>query len=222
MLESVAPEVQPDERELIDRILAGDRDAFDRIYERYLPRVWSFVHKRLGNRADTEETVQEVFFHVFSCLASYREESHFSAWVLGIARRTIAGRFKKKRHPTVPLDAEEAVGAASDRLDRLPRRHKAYPLLDKGGKLAGVVAAAEIERSLSAGQRDRRLRDIARPSSVHAHPDHGLDIVLAKLGQLGVSELPVVSRKDPTRLLGVISIRDVARALARAANDGDR
>lgn len=108
MLESVVRNAQPEEAEWIDRILAGDRDAFDRIYERYLPRVFSFVHKRLGNRADTEETVQEVFFHVFSCLASYREESHFSAWILGIARRTVANRFKKKRHPTIPLDAEEA------------------------------------------------------------------------------------------------------------------
>jgi CBS domain-containing protein len=53
---------------------------------------------------------------------------------------------------------------------------------------------------------------------VHAHPDHGLDTVLAKLGRVGVSELPVVSRKDPTRLLGVVSLRDVARALARSTD----
>jgi CIC family chloride channel protein len=120
----------------------------------------------------------------------------------------------------ITLDAEQAVVAASVRLGGLTRHHKAYPLLDKEGKLAGVVGAADIERSLSAGEGDHRLREIARRTAVHAHPDHGLDTVLAKLGQLGVSELPVVSRKDPTRLLGVISIRDVARAMARAA-DGD-
>lgn len=120
----------------------------------------------------------------------------------------------------VTLDATDTVAAACDRLERLERRHKAYPLLGEGGKLVGVVGAADIERSLSAGEVDRQLRHIARPSSVHAHPDHGLDTVLAKLGQLGVSELPVVSRKDPTRLVGVISMRDVARALARALNDG--
>ena len=150
MLESVAPEVQPDERELIDRILAGDRDAFDRIYERYLPRVWSFVHKRLGNRADTEETVQEVFFHVFSCLASYREESHFSAWVLGIARRTIAGRFKKKRHPTVPLEHEEPEGVdlALPLLGSLPSPHDSYECRERLEQLATLA-----ERELTSEQR---------------------------------------------------------------------
>ena len=119
------------------------------------------------------------------------------------------------------LEAEETAGAASHRLRKRPRRHKAYPLLDGGGRLAGMVAVADIERALEAGEGGRRLRELARAAAVHAHPDHGLDAVLAKLGQLGVSELPVVSRKDPTRLLGIISMRDVARALARAANDGD-
>jgi len=79
-----APGAQPDESELIERILAGDQAAFEQLYDRYLPRVFGFVQKRLDNRADTEETVQEVFFHVFSCLASYRKEAHFAAWVLGI------------------------------------------------------------------------------------------------------------------------------------------
>jgi RNA polymerase sigma-70 factor (ECF subfamily) len=150
MLESVAPGTQPEEVEWIDRILAGDRDAFERIYERYLPRVFSFVRKRLGNRADTEETVQEVFFHVFSCLASYREESHFSAWVLGIARRTVANRFKKKRHPTIPLDTEEA-----ESFERTPALLSAVatPLesYECQERMQRIEAAAE--RELTAEQR---------------------------------------------------------------------
>jgi CBS domain-containing protein len=35
---------------------------------------------------------------------------------------------------------------------------------------------------------------------------------------MGVKALPVVSRKDTTKLLGVITMRDVAAALARAAS----
>jgi RNA polymerase sigma-70 factor (ECF subfamily) len=150
MLESTAQVPSPDERELIARILAGDRAAFDQIYERYLPRVWSFVHKRLGNRADTEETVQEVFFHVFSCLASYREESHFSAWVLGIARRTVAGRFKRKRHPTVPLETEEGESfeLSPALLGSVPTPLESYECRER---LERIEVAAE--RELTAEQR---------------------------------------------------------------------
>ena len=136
---------QPDEAELIDRVLTGDQEAFERLYERYLPRVFGFVNKRLGNRADTEETVQEVFFHVFSCLASYRKESHFAAWVLGIARRTVANRFKRKRHPTVPLEAEEepdSVDFSGPLLGAVPTPHETYECSER---VARLQAAAESE-----------------------------------------------------------------------------
>ena len=97
--------------ELIERLGRGDEEAFNRLYDRYFARVYHFVNKRLRNRADTEETVQEIFTSVYSSIGTYRGDAPFAAWVLGVARRTIANRFKKKRHPTVPLeDDEEPVG----------------------------------------------------------------------------------------------------------------
>jgi len=89
---------------LIERVRNTDHAAFDLLYERYFPRVCGFVRRRLSNRADVEETVQEVFINVFTSLDSFRGEAPFAAWVLGVTRRTIASRFKKKQHVTVPLD----------------------------------------------------------------------------------------------------------------------
>jgi RNA polymerase sigma-70 factor (ECF subfamily) len=89
---------------LIERVRDSDHAAFDLLYERYFPRVCGFARRRLHNRADVEETVQEVFINVFTALDSFRGEAPFAAWVLGVTRRTIASRFKKKRHVTVPLD----------------------------------------------------------------------------------------------------------------------
>ncbi|MGI9589784.1 MAG: RNA polymerase sigma factor [Myxococcota bacterium] len=90
--------------QLIERILAGDEGAFSDLYDRYFTRVYRFVQRRLDNRADVEDTVQEVFIAVFSSLESFRGEAPFGAWVLGISRRTIAARFKRKRHTMVPLE----------------------------------------------------------------------------------------------------------------------
>jgi RNA polymerase sigma-70 factor (ECF subfamily) len=92
----------PDEV-LVKQMCGGDEGAFEELYQRYFPRIYRFVEKRLHNRADTEETVQEVFFNVFSSITSYRGDAPFAAWVFGLTRRTIAGRFKRKRHATVPL-----------------------------------------------------------------------------------------------------------------------
>jgi RNA polymerase sigma-70 factor (ECF subfamily) len=89
---------------LIERVHEGDHAAFDVLYERYFPRVAGFVRRRVSNRADAEEIIQEAFINVFTSLDSFRGEAPFAAWVLGVSRRTIAGRFKKKQHPMVPLD----------------------------------------------------------------------------------------------------------------------
>lgn len=99
---------------LIDRIREGDRAAFDDLYERYFKRIYAFLDKRLNNRADTEETTQEVFINVFSSLDSFRGEAPFAAWIFGLTRRTLASRFKRKRHPTVPLadQDEERIHSA--------------------------------------------------------------------------------------------------------------
>jgi RNA polymerase sigma-70 factor (ECF subfamily) len=90
--------------DLIQRVQQGDHSAFDLLYERYFPRVTGYVRRRINNHADAEETIQEVFINVFTSLDSFRGEAPFAAWVLGVSRRTIAGRFKKKRHLQVPLD----------------------------------------------------------------------------------------------------------------------
>lgn len=92
------------DEELIGKVCGGDHGAFDLLYERYFPRVCGYVRRRIGNPADVDETVQEVFVNVFTSLESFRAEAPFAAWVLGVARRTVAGRFKKQRVATVPID----------------------------------------------------------------------------------------------------------------------
>lgn len=103
----------PDEA-LVDRIRSGDRAAFDELYRRYFKRVYSFLDKRLRNRWDTEETTQEVFINVFASLDGYRGDAPFAAWIFGLTRRTLAARFRRKRHPLVPLtdeDEDRAIGS---------------------------------------------------------------------------------------------------------------
>ncbi len=121
----------------------------------------------------------------------------------------------------VTLQAGWTVEEAQQRLRKVDRTHRGYPLLDDHGRFVGMLDAMEIDRSSPTGDGARRLAELPRRPSVHAHPDHMLDTVLVKLGRIGAKELPVVSRKDPGKLLGVVSIDDVAAALARAAHGAE-
>ncbi|MDH5565909.1 MAG: sigma-70 family RNA polymerase sigma factor [Myxococcales bacterium] len=161
---------------LIARIESGDRQAFDVIYERYFGRVYGFVSRRLSNRADTEDTVQEVFFSVFSSLASYRREAPLPAWILGIARRVVASRFKKKRHPTISLNAEtepETIDLFMPLLQRAATPLEHYECRERIGQLESAAARKLTQEQLQLFElhhlRHRSITDIA--SILHKSED---------------------------------------------------
>jgi RNA polymerase sigma-70 factor (ECF subfamily) len=137
------------ERDLLRRVMSGDQTAFASLYDRYFPRVYDFVQRRLRNRADTEETVQEVFINLLSSIESYRGDAPFGAWVFGVTRRTVASRFKRKQHPTVPLadddSAETGVSAA-----RHADPHEAYEYRECLDRMAEIAMSelSEDQREL--------------------------------------------------------------------------
>jgi RNA polymerase sigma-70 factor (ECF subfamily) len=133
----------PKDDELIARVREGDEAAFETLYARYLPRVYPFVSKRVRNRADTEEIVQEVFINIFSSIGSFRGEAPFVAWVLGLTRRTIANRYKKKRHLTVPLathDEPETIDLTIPNLRREPTPYDHYECGERISQLEAIAA----------------------------------------------------------------------------------
>ena len=73
------------ETELVERARAGDRQAFDRLTEMHLPRVWRVVWGVLRHREDTEDIVQEVFLTAYRSLPDYRGECSLSTWLHRIA-----------------------------------------------------------------------------------------------------------------------------------------
>jgi RNA polymerase sigma-70 factor (ECF subfamily) len=103
----------------------------------------------MRNRADVEETVQEVFINVFSSLGSFRGEAPFGAWVLGVTRRTIASRFKKKQHTTVPLEAAEesaTLNITMPMMQREPTPLEYYECEERIGRLERAIARLTREQ----------------------------------------------------------------------------
>jgi RNA polymerase sigma-70 factor (ECF subfamily) len=135
------------DEELLEQLAAGNGGAFDELYDRYYNRVFNFLNRRLRNRADVEETTQEVFYNLFASLDSFGRQAPFGAWVFGITRRTLANRFKKRRIESISLDEEE--------MDAIPTTqahatsidpHEAYEYqerLDQMVRAAGTLSEAQ-------------------------------------------------------------------------------
>jgi RNA polymerase sigma-70 factor (ECF subfamily) len=180
------------DEDLVEAILEGDESAFEALYERYFPRIYHFVNKRMRNRADTEEVTQEVFASLFSSLPSFRSEAPFAAWAFGVTRRTIAARFKKKRHETVALSEEDTEQAGSlfvAGVQREPDPHQVYECNERIGRMQSAAS-----KELTGEQRllfllhhiqNRSIQEIARrvaksEDAVKSHLYRARKVLLAR------------------------------------------
>ncbi|MEZ4216309.1 MAG: RNA polymerase sigma factor [Myxococcota bacterium] len=131
-----------DDELLVERMRRGDEAAFEALYERYFKRIALFVGRRVDNRADAEETVQEVFINVFSSIQSYRGDAPFVAWVFGLTRRTIASRYKRRQHPVVSIEDEDIASSAPHPAapSSLPSPDEMYDCRERADALASALA----------------------------------------------------------------------------------
>ncbi len=73
-----------DERELVQRCLAGDASAFEPLVERYRQRVWRLAYQMLRDREEAWDCAQEAFVRAFHSLGSFRGQSAFYTWLFRI------------------------------------------------------------------------------------------------------------------------------------------
>src|SRR5690606_32793304 len=73
------------ERRFIERLQERDERAFNQLVEAHERRVFGLVLRMLGNRAEAEDMVQEVFVQVFKAIDTFRGDSKLSTWVYRIA-----------------------------------------------------------------------------------------------------------------------------------------
>ena len=100
---------------VIERVLAGEVDAFAILVTRYREKYSRFALQMLGRREDAEEVLQDAFIRAYRALAGCHDRSRFDAWLFRILVnrcRTAAAR-RRHREQTVILD-EAALNAASE------------------------------------------------------------------------------------------------------------
>jgi RNA polymerase sigma-70 factor (ECF subfamily) len=98
-----------DDRVLMEAAQA-DPARFVELYERYVDRIYTFVSRRIGNRAMAEDITSEVFERAFAALARFESRGlPVSAWLFRIATNAIADHWRER--------ARDAAGPPPDTPD---------------------------------------------------------------------------------------------------------
>jgi RNA polymerase sigma factor (sigma-70 family) len=176
--------------------VAGDRDAFVRLFERWAPKLRQ-MFVRQGMRADeADDLVQQTFLHLHRARADFRAGSSLRPWLYTIAlnlRRQLLRR--RGRKPEVGLDPTEGEPPAPD--------------VDPDAGLVGAQVRAALAR-LPESQREvivlhwfegLSFREVAAvlgatPTAVKVRAHRGYTRLRAELEAVGVTAFEQVAYGD--------------------------
>jgi RNA polymerase sigma-70 factor (ECF subfamily) len=102
-----------DDRNLIDRVLAGDQNAERELYDTHVDRVFRLVFRMVGDLHRAQDYTQEAFIRAFRHLSTFRGDAALSTWLCSIAVSvTLNGlrSVRRQREREVALDDAPALG----------------------------------------------------------------------------------------------------------------
>ena len=92
-----------DDVALIQRILAGDENAFESLVRKYQKQVHALAFRKVGNFQTAEDITQETFLRVYQKLATLNDPTKFSGWLYAIVNHLCIAWHRKNRLQTESL-----------------------------------------------------------------------------------------------------------------------
>jgi RNA polymerase sigma factor (sigma-70 family) len=168
----------PDE-DLVRRVGEGEAQAVEQLVARKLPRMTALARRLLGDAAEAEDVVQEVFVRAWAQAPRWQPGiARFDTWLHRVALNLCTDRLRKRRDLPLPddwdapdpaagpdagLDAEQQSDRVGRALQRLAPRQREAIVLTYYQELPNREAAAlmgiqvdALESLLARGRRALR------------------------------------------------------------------
>jgi RNA polymerase sigma factor (sigma-70 family) len=102
--------------ELIQAVLAGDREAFGPLVERYQGQIYRLCYRVTGNIPDAEELAHDAFVEAYLKLRQLRDPEKFAPWLKTLALNLCRMWYRRNRRVVVAPLPESAAAVEEDRL----------------------------------------------------------------------------------------------------------
>lgn len=130
------PPDRRDELALVERCRQGDLGAFEEVYRTHAGRLYSVACRLVGNQADAEDLLQDIFLAAHRKLDSFRGESALGTWLYRLATNLCLDHLRSKSVRTSQL---------TDTLDQEPGLSD----VSSRGLADRTVARMDLERALA-------------------------------------------------------------------------
>jgi H+/Cl- antiporter ClcA/CBS domain-containing protein len=122
----------------------------------------------------------------------------------------------------VTLDAEQTLESVREWLaaDSEAAHHQGYPVLDENEQLIGVVTRRNLMDAAKPGV--LRVRDLILRAPAIVYDDNSLREAADHMVNEKVGRLPVVSREEPGKIVGILTRSDLLSAHAQRLDEAQR
>jgi RNA polymerase sigma-70 factor (ECF subfamily) len=94
-----------DDLELLDRCVAGDRDAFNELVLKHQKSLYSMLYRMVSDADDAADILQKTFVKAFTGIKGFERRSSFRTWLYQIAINLAKNLYRdRSRAGRVPLD----------------------------------------------------------------------------------------------------------------------
>jgi RNA polymerase sigma-70 factor, ECF subfamily len=99
----------PNEAQVVRLAAAGDKKAFEQLYERYYHPIYSIVWKMLTSSEDVDGIVQDVFISAWQSLRVFRGDAQFSTWLHRIATNKAISYLRNNRNKKGTISTDDML-----------------------------------------------------------------------------------------------------------------
>lgn len=113
-----------EDRRNVRRVLDGDVEAYRNIVERWQGPLIHLAYRFCRDRGVAEELAQDAFLKAYRRLGQWRGDAAFSTWLFALATNVYRSWARRRRLPTVPLDALRRLAEPARAPGDLERRER--------------------------------------------------------------------------------------------------
>lgn len=141
------PEPTTSDREVVDAVLAGDREAFRVLVDRESQPVLGVCRRILRDPIEAQDAAQDAFTQAYQALATFRGDGPFGAWLHRIAIRVAIGRLAARRD-VITLDGETVDPRAATLASDDDPEQSALEVEDRAAIRAAVTSLPDAQRDV--------------------------------------------------------------------------
>jgi RNA polymerase sigma-70 factor, ECF subfamily len=94
-----------DDQADVERVLAGDIDAFESIVRRWQSPLINLAYRFCRDRGRAEDLAQEAFLRAYRALGQWRKDAAFSTWLFALATNLYRSELRRIPAGIVSIDA---------------------------------------------------------------------------------------------------------------------